>query len=168
MKINENPIVDAIWKQVSKGMAPVARQVGCLFSEIFATFFGIKSLNNLLFNKFKCKMARAASYRGREQHSSCTNSKYNKQDFFPVPFFFFKVEPGIGSVSTTVTRIMHMWCGKVAGSDGMEDRSQATGHLCYIASTHRLIWCQTVKLSHIIKFSLVIKTPIRLERSKTS
>ena len=89
MKINENPIVDAIWKQVSKGMAPVARQVGCLFSEIFATFFGIKSLNNLLFNKFKCKMARAASYRGREQHSSCTNSKYNKQDLFPVRFFFF-------------------------------------------------------------------------------
>lgn len=89
-------------------MAPVARQVGCLFSEIFATFFGIKSLNNLLLNKFKCKMARAVSYRGREQHSSCTNSNYNKQDFFPVPFFFFEVEPRMGSVSTTVTRIMHM------------------------------------------------------------
>lgn len=33
----------------------MARQVGCLFPEIFATVFGIKSLNNLLFNKFKCK-----------------------------------------------------------------------------------------------------------------
>lgn len=38
-----------------------------MFSEIFATFFGIKSLNNLLFDKFKCKMARALSYRRRER-----------------------------------------------------------------------------------------------------
>lgn len=69
-------------------MTPVARQVGCLFSEIFATFFGIKSLNNLLFNKFKCKLAWAASYRGRAQCDSCNNSKYRKQDYFCFVFCF--------------------------------------------------------------------------------
>lgn len=63
-------------------MAPVARQVGCLFSEIFAAFFRIKSLNNLLFNKFKCEMAQAASYQGREWYRSCNNSKYKNHLLF--------------------------------------------------------------------------------------
>lgn len=66
MRINENAMGDVIQKQAGEGVAPMARQVGCLFSEIFHNFFGIKSLNNLLFNKFKCKMARAARYRGKE------------------------------------------------------------------------------------------------------
>lgn len=79
-------------------MEPVARQVGCLFSEVFATFFGIKSLNNLLFNKFKCKMARAATYQGRKQYSSCNNSKYSK--------LFSYCEPGVVPGSKKVTEIM--------------------------------------------------------------
>lgn len=37
-------------------MAPMGEQVGCLISKIFATFFEMKSLNNLLFDKLKCKM----------------------------------------------------------------------------------------------------------------
>lgn len=81
-----------------------ARQVGCLFLEIFVTFFGIKSLNNLSFNKFK--MARAASYQG-EQYSSCNNGKYNKQVFSPQLFCSYG-EPRIAPVSKKVTRIMHM------------------------------------------------------------
>lgn len=87
-------------------MAPVARQVGCVFSEIFATFFGIKSLNNLLSNKFKCKMARAVSYRGREQYSSCNNNKYKKPSVLAV--HFSHSEPRITLVSRKVTRIMHI------------------------------------------------------------
>lgn len=79
MRINENAMVDVIQKQVSGGMAPMARQVGCLFSEIFHNLFGIKSLNNLSFNKFKCKMAQAAGYRGKEQ---CSNSNNSKCSFF--------------------------------------------------------------------------------------
>ena len=63
MKINEGTASDVILKkQVNERMGPMARQVGCLSSGIFATFVEIKSLNNLLFNKLKCKMAGAASY----------------------------------------------------------------------------------------------------------
>lgn len=52
-----------------EGTAPVARQASCcLFPEIFfTTVFGIKSLNNLLFNKFKCKTTPAARERKREK-----------------------------------------------------------------------------------------------------
>lgn len=44
-----------------EGTAPVARQLSCcLFPEIFfTTVFGIKSMNNLLFNKFECKTTQA-------------------------------------------------------------------------------------------------------------
>lgn len=50
--------------------APVARQLSCyLFPEIFfTTVFGIKSMNNLLLNKFKCKTTRATRDGGREKN----------------------------------------------------------------------------------------------------
>lgn len=38
---------------------------GGLFSGIFAPYFEIKSVNNLLFNKFKCKTVWQASYQER-------------------------------------------------------------------------------------------------------
>lgn len=50
MKINTNPVMDVILKkQVSVGNGTHG-SAGGLFSEIFAPYFEIKLVNNLLFN----------------------------------------------------------------------------------------------------------------------
>lgn len=50
MKINTNPVMDVILKkQVSVGNGTHG-SAGGLFSGIFAPYFEIKSVNNLLFN----------------------------------------------------------------------------------------------------------------------
>lgn len=59
-------------------------------------------------------MARAASFQGGEKYSSGNNSKYNKQRFL----FCSLSEPMIFLlVFIKVTRIMHMQCDTVTGSD---------------------------------------------------
>lgn len=79
-----------------------------MFLEIFATFFGIKSLNNLLFNKFKCKMARAASYQLSGVEECRGGSAAPIIANIISTSFFLIVKLRIVPVSKKVTRIMHM------------------------------------------------------------
>lgn len=84
MKINTNPVIDVILKkQVSEGNGTHG-SAGGLFSGIFAPYFEVKSVNNLLFNKFKCKRFGKPVIK-REQYNSCNNGKPNNR----FPFFLF-------------------------------------------------------------------------------
>lgn len=82
------------------GTGAAASQVGWLFPEIFVKLLGIKSLHNLLFYKFKCKMVLGRQGGGVGGKTAAAVMANTVQPFFLL--FLFLI------MSKKVPGIMHM------------------------------------------------------------